>query len=93
MSKLRFKEIKKRLAQNGAESIPIDIPVSYLKTMLQIEWKSFFYEKRYSIDKSLFSKVSSTSTLKSSIDRCFRETNTFSHFRFEDKIDNFWKNF
>ena len=80
------------MAQNGAESIPIDIPVYYLKTTLPIEWKSFFYKKRYSIDKSLFSKVSSTSTLKSPIDRCFREANAFSHFRFEDKIDKFWKN-
>ena len=37
----------------------------------------------------LFSKVSSSSTLRSPIDKCFREANTFSDFRFEDKIDNF----
>ena len=51
--------------------------------------KHFFNKKRYSIYKSLFSKVSSFSTLRSPIDRCFREANAFSDFRFEGKIDNF----
>ena len=35
------------------------------------------------------SLVSSSSTIGSGIDRCFRETNIFSDFRFEDRIDNF----
>ena len=34
---------------------------------------AFIYEKRYSIDKSFFSKVSSSSSLRSPIDRCFRK--------------------
>ena len=31
--------------------------------------------------------------LKSPIDRCFREANVLSDFRFEGKTDNFWKHF
>ena len=30
------------MAQNGAESVPTDIPVSCLKTMLPVEWKSIY---------------------------------------------------
>ena len=46
----------------------------------------FIYEKRYSIDEILFSKVSSSSTLRSPIHKCFREANAFSDFRFETKL-------
>ena len=81
------------LAQNGAESILIDMPISYLKNMLPIEWRNIYLWKRYSIDKSFLSKVSSSNTLRSPIDRCFREVNVLSDFRFEDKTDNFWKHF
>ena len=42
-----------------------------------------------SIDKGLLSKVSSSNTHRSPIDRCFREANVLSDFRFEDKTDNF----
>ena len=80
------------VAQNGAEPISIDMLISYLKNMLPIEWRNI-YEKGYSIDKSFLSKVSSSSTLRSPIDRCFREANVLSDFRFEDKTDNFWKHF
>ena len=81
------------MVQNGAESISIDIPISRLKACYQQSDEIFIYQKRYGIDKCLVSKVSSYSTLRSPIDRCFREANTFSNFRFEGKIDNFWKNF
>ena len=50
-------------------------------------------KKHLFIDKSLFSEVSSSSSLRSPIDICFREANAFSDFRFADKIDNFWKQF
>ena len=76
------------LAQNGAESISIDMLISYLKNMSPIERRNI-YEKGYSIDKSFLSKVSSYNTLRSPIDRCFREANVLSDFRFEDKTDNF----
>ena len=39
---IKFKEIKNELAQNGAGSIPIGIPISYLKAMLPVEWKSIY---------------------------------------------------
>ena len=55
------------LAQNGAESISIDMLISYLKNMLPIERRNI-YEKGYSIDKSFLSKVSSSNTLRSPID-------------------------
>ena len=63
------------MAQNGAESIPTDMQISYLKTMLPIEWQS------------------SSNTHRNPIDRCFREANMLSDFRFEGKDDNFWKHF
>ena len=47
------------------------------------------YEERYSIEKVLVSKVSSSNTLRSPIVRCFREANVVSDFRFEGKTDNF----
>ena len=81
------------MAQNGAESIPTDMEMSYLKTMLLMAWRTLFYEKRYSVDKSLYSKVSPSNTHKTPIDRCFRESNVLSDFRFEGKTDNFWKHF
>ena len=55
--------------------------------------ETFIYEKTYSIDESVLSKVSSSNTLRSLIDRFFREASVFSDFRFEDKIDNYWKHF
>ena len=81
------------LAQNGAESISIDMPISYLKNMLPTEWRNIYLWKGYSIDKSFLSKVSSSNTCRSPIDRYFREANVLSDFRFEDKTDNFWKHF
>ena len=76
------------LVQNGAESISIDMLISYLKNMSPIERRNI-YEKGYSIDKSFLSKVSSYNTHRSPIDRCFREANVLSDFRFEDKTNNF----
>ena len=76
------------LSQNGAESISIDMLISYSKNMLPIERRNI-YEKGYSIDKSFLCKVSSYNTLRSPIDRCFREANVLFDFRFEDKADNF----
>ena len=55
--------------------------------------KAFIYEERHSIDKSLSSEVSSSSSLRSPIDRCFIKANAFSDFRFEYKIDKFCKHF
>ena len=49
----------------------------------------FIHEKKYSIDKGLFSKVSSSSDPRRPVDRCFREANVFSDFIFKEKIDNF----
>ena len=80
------------LAQNSAESISIDMLISYLINMLPIEWRNI-YEKTYSIDKTFFSTVSSSNTLRSPIDISFREANVLSDFRFEDKTENFWKHF
>ena len=51
--------------------------------------EAFLYEERHNIDKSFFSKVYSSSSLKSPIDRYSRKANVFSDFRFEDKINNF----
>ena len=53
-----------------------------------MEWQTFAYKKRYSIDKSLLSKVSSSSTLRSLKDRCFREANAFPDFSFRGETDN-----
>ena len=39
---LDAKRLRKKLVQNGAESIPIDIPISYLKTNLPIEWRNIY---------------------------------------------------
>ena len=59
------------LAQNGAWSILVGIPISCLKTMLPISEEAFICEERHSIDKSLFSEVSSSSSLGSPVDTCF----------------------
>ena len=56
--------------------------------MWPMEWQTFAYKKRYSIDKSLLSKVSSSSTLRGLKDRCFREANAFSDFSFAGETDN-----
>ena len=42
-----------------------------------------------SVDKGLLSKVSSSNTHRSPIDRCFREANMLPDFRLEGKTDNF----
>ena len=55
--------------------------------------EAFIYEKRHNIDKSLFSEVSPSSSLRIVIDRCFSKSNPFSEFRFEDQIDNFYEEF
>ena len=61
--------------------------------MLPTVKKHLFMRKRHSTDKGLFSEVSSSRSLKSSIDGCFRKANVFrkanTYFRFEYKIDNF----
>ena len=44
-------------------------------------------------DKSLFSEVFSSSSLGSPVDRFLRKANTFSDFRFEDKINQLLKLF
>ena len=43
--------------------------------------------------KSLFSEVFSSSSLGSPVDRFLRKANTFSDFRFEDKINQLLKLF
>ena len=53
--------------------------------------KEFVYEERHSIDKGFINEESSSSSLRSLKNRCFRKGNAFSCFRFEDKINNFWK--
>ena len=55
--------------------------------------EAFIYENRLSIEKSLFSEVSSSNSLRSPVDRCFKKANVFFKFQFEDKINNFWKLF
>ena len=50
--------------------------------------ETFIYEKGYSIDESLLSKISFSNNLRSPIDRCFREASVLSDFRFENKTDN-----
>ena len=59
------------------------------KPCYQQSGETFIYEKRYSVDKILLSKVSSSDNLRSPIDRCFRKANMLSDFRFEDKTDTF----
>ena len=51
--------------------------------------EAFIYQERHSIGKSLFDELSSSSSLRSPIDRCFRKANAFSDFRFEYNIDYF----
>ena len=41
------------------------------------------------VGKSFFSEVSSSSSFRSAVDRCFRKANALSHLRFEDKVNNF----
>ena len=51
--------------------------------------KTFIFEERHNIDKSLFREVFPHSFLRSAVDGCFRKLNAFSYFRLEYKIDNF----
>ena len=51
--------------------------------------EAFLYEERHSLDKGLFSEVSSSSFLRSPIDRSLKKVIAFSEFRFKYKIDNF----
>ena len=71
---------RQRLARNGAGSVP------FLKTMPPITKKHLFMRKGLTLTKSLFSEVSSSCSLRSPTDRCFRKTKAFSDFKFEDKI-------
>ena len=71
---------RQRLARNGAGSVP------FLKTMPPITKKHLFMRKDLTWTKSLFSEVSSSCSLRSPTDRCFRKTKAFSDFKFEDKI-------
>ena len=48
--------------------------------------KGFIYDKRHSINKILFVKVSPSSSLRSPIDRCFRKAIAFFDFKFEETI-------
>ena len=75
------------LTQNMAGSIPIDIPIHYLKNHATNSEEAFIYEERRGIGKSLFKKVSSSSCLR--YYRCFKKVNAFSDFRFEDRNNNF----
>ena len=75
------------MAQNGAESVPIDMQVSYLKKdVINRVKKHLFMRKDIAMTRGLLSKVFSSNTLRSLIDRCFRDV--LSVFRFEDKFDN-----
>ena len=51
--------------------------------------KTFIYGERHSIDKSLFSELSTSSSLRRPIGRCFRKVSAFSDLRFEKEIYNF----
>ena len=51
--------------------------------------ETFIYGERHSIDKSLFSELSTSSSLRRPIGRCFRKVNAFSDLRFEKEIYNF----
>ena len=64
-----------------------------LKNQVTNSEEAFTYEKINNIDKSLFSEVASSSSLRSPIERCFRNAYAFFEFRLEDKINNFWKHF
>ena len=55
--------------------------------------EAFIYENRLSIEKSLFSEVSSSNFLRSPVDRCFKKANVFFNFEFADKVNNFWRQF
>ena len=78
------------MSQNGAGSI--GIPIFCLTTLINSE-EAFSYEERHNIDKNLFSEVSSSNSLRSPVDRCFRKTIAFSDFKFDDKFYNVWKHF
>ena len=71
---------RQRLVRNGARSVP------FLKTMLPIAKKHLLMRKDLTLTKSLFSEVSSSCSLRSPTDRCFRKTKEFSDFKFVDKI-------
>ena len=51
--------------------------------------RTFIYEEKSRIDKSLPSEVASSNILRSAIDSCFRKINRFFDFRFDSKIENF----
>ena len=61
------------------------------KNQVTKKGKAFIYEKRYNIGKSLIGEVSSSSSFRSLIYRCFRNACEFSGLIFEDKFNNFWK--
>ena len=81
---LDSKKQRNRLAQNGAESILIAIPI--FKNQVINSEEAFIYEKRHSIEKSFSNEILSFTSFTSPIDRCFRKANIFSDFRFEEKL-------
>ena len=44
------------VVQNGDESVPIDIPISYLKAMLPIEWQTFYLCEKIALTRVCFVK-------------------------------------
>ena len=86
---LRFKEIKKGWPKMKVSQCQLIYKYLIEKPYYQQSDETFIYEKIYSIDKILLSKVSSSNNIRSPIDRCFRKANVPSDFRFEDKTDNF----
>ena len=70
---LDSKKYRKRLDQNGAESIPIGITIFCLKT----REKAFIYEEKHNIDKTLTYEVYSSIYLRSPIDKSFRKSMYF----------------
>ena len=66
---LDSKKYRKRLDQNGADSIPIGITIFCLKT----REKAFIYEEKHNIDKTLTYEVYSSIYLRSPIDKSFRK--------------------
>lgn len=79
---LDSKKYRKRLDQNGAESIPFGIPIFCLKTML-------LTVKKHNIDKTLTYEVYFSISFRSPIDRSFIKASVFSNVRFECETDNF----
>ena len=81
------KKQRKRLVPTGAGSILIGMSIFWLKTMLPIVKKHLFMRKDIALTSVCLVKYLPL------MDRCFRKANAFSDFRFEYKIDNFWKLF